>query len=179
MRDMVGTPYYVAPEILKGKYVSKCDLWSCGVLMYMMLSGYIPFNGDTAEEVYDKVLEGRYSLKQKEWKKVSEQGKDLLSHLLIKDYKRYTAEETLKHEWFSNCKSFKDDADKDPLDPNMLQNLTVYKGSSKLKQAALNLLVKMLPTKEIDTLKKQFEIIDSDKSGIIDANELKIAMKNN
>lgn len=60
MNEIVGTPYYVAPEVLKGNYSSKCDMWSLGVLFYIMLSGYLPFNGDTAEEVYAKVLEGKY-----------------------------------------------------------------------------------------------------------------------
>lgn len=60
MNEIVGTPYYVAPEVLKGNYSSKCDMWSLGVLFYIMLSGYLPFNGETAEEVYAKVLEGKY-----------------------------------------------------------------------------------------------------------------------
>ena len=67
MSDVVGTPYYVAPEVLKGKYGTKCDMWSLGVLFYIMLSGYLPFTGDVADEVYEKVLKGAYSLEQKEW----------------------------------------------------------------------------------------------------------------
>lgn len=107
MKDVVGTPYYIAPEVLKGKYVSKCDLWSIGVLMYILLSGYLPFNGDTADEVYAQILSGKYSLKQKEWAKVSEDGKDLLSHLLVLDYKkRYSAKQALDHPWFTTCKDF-------------------------------------------------------------------------
>lgn len=88
MSEVVGTPYYVAPEVLKGKYISKCDIWSLGVLFYIMLSGYLPFNGPTQDDVYDKILKTNYSLEQKEWTKVSDQGKNLLSHLLEKDYKK-------------------------------------------------------------------------------------------
>ncbi len=62
MTEVVGTPYYVAPEVLKGSYSHKCDMWSMGVLFYILLSGYLPFNGDTAEEVYGKVLAGKYKM---------------------------------------------------------------------------------------------------------------------
>lgn len=180
MKDMVGTPYYIAPEVLKGKYVAKCDLWSAGVLLYILLSGYIPFNGESATEVYEAILDGHYSMKQKEWKKVSEDGKDLLSKLLTKDYKkRISASDALNHPWFKNCEEFKGDEDKDPLDEQMLDNLVEYKGSTKLKRAAINLLVKMLPTKEVEGLKKQFVQIDTDHSGCIDAEELATAMKQN
>jgi len=67
MSDIVGTPYYVAPEVLKGNYSSKCDLWSLGVLFYILLSGYLPFNGETASDVYEKVLLGKFWTDQKEF----------------------------------------------------------------------------------------------------------------
>ena len=101
MSEVVGTPYYVAPEVLRGKYTNKCDIWSIGVLFYIMLSGYLPFNGPTWEDVYEKILNSNYSLEQKEFSKVSDKAKDLLSHLLEKDYrKRYSATQALKHPWF-------------------------------------------------------------------------------
>jgi calcium-dependent protein kinase len=62
MTEIVGTPYYVAPEVLKGNYSHKCDMWSMGVLFYILLSGFLPFNGETAEEVYSKVLAGKFRM---------------------------------------------------------------------------------------------------------------------
>jgi len=71
------------------------------VLLYIMLSGYLPFTGDTPDDVYAKIKKGKYSLEQKEWKSVSDEAKDLISKLLVVDYsKRYSAKEALDHEWF-------------------------------------------------------------------------------
>lgn len=101
MSEIVGTPYYVAPEVLWGNYSSKCDMWSLGVLFYILLSGYLPFNGEKAEDVYTKVLSGKYKTDQKEWKKVSELAKDLLYHLLDTNYWTwYDAISALNHLWF-------------------------------------------------------------------------------
>lgn len=101
--------------------------------MYILLSGYLPFGGSGAAEVFEKVKDGEYSFKQKEWKKVCDEAKDLISHMLeTKTKKRYTAEQCLKHKWFSIAKNLKDDKE-DPLDPDTLDNLLNFKGSSRLK----------------------------------------------
>ena len=59
MDTVVGTPYYVAPEVLSGTYNKECDLWSFGVLLYILLSGYLPFGGDNAQDVFKKILAGK------------------------------------------------------------------------------------------------------------------------
>jgi calcium-dependent protein kinase len=82
MSTIVGTPYYIAPEVLKGKYNDKCDIWSLGVIMYILLSGYLPFGGDGAAAVFEKVIEGKISFSQKEWKKVSDEAIDLIKKML-------------------------------------------------------------------------------------------------
>lgn len=82
MTDVVGTPYYVAPEVLKGKYGLKCDMWSLGVVLYLMLSGHLPFGGNCAESVYKNVIKGEVKFETKDWRGVSSEAKDLVIKLL-------------------------------------------------------------------------------------------------
>ena len=82
MKTIVGTPYYLAPEVLSGVYSYECDLWSLGVILYIMLSGYLPFTGKNAPEVFGRIKQGDYNFKMKEWDKVSVHGKNLVKRLL-------------------------------------------------------------------------------------------------
>ena len=68
MKSLVGTPYYMAPEIIKGVYDKKCDIWSIGVLLYTIVSGYLPFSGDNRTSVFDKILKGIYHFDHKEFR---------------------------------------------------------------------------------------------------------------
>eukprot|EP00913_Durusdinium_trenchii_P027511 g25801.t1 len=72
-----GTPYYVAPQVLTGKYDAKCDLWSCGIIMYVLLCGYPPFTGASDAEILGKVRSGAYTFQRDDWSKVSEDAKNL------------------------------------------------------------------------------------------------------
>ena len=73
-----GTPYYIAPEVLYNQYDEKCDLWSIGVILYILLVGYPPFNGKTEDKIIQKVKTGSYSLKEEEWNNISSEAKDLV-----------------------------------------------------------------------------------------------------
>lgn len=99
---VVGTPYYVAPEVLKGTYGYECDMWSLGVIMYILLSGCLPFSGANAPEVFEKVKTANFTFETKEWKGVSDEAKDLIRKLLTVDIKkRLTASNAVKHTWFT------------------------------------------------------------------------------
>jgi serine/threonine protein kinase len=106
MSTIVGTPYYIAPDVLKKCYDKSCDLWSVGVIAYILLGGYPPFNGRNNEEVHRAVLRGRYHFHPKEWNNVSNEAKDFVYRLMQKDpSRRMTVEEALDHPWIvrHNC----------------------------------------------------------------------------
>lgn len=100
LKTKVGTPYYVAPQVLAGKYDQACDLWSSGVILYVFICGYPPFYGETDQEILKKVKLGNFSFNAADWKNVSEDCKNLIRMLLkINPRDRYTAEQALHHEW--------------------------------------------------------------------------------
>ncbi len=99
-----GTLAYVAPEVLHRKgYSSKVDLWSCGVIMYLMLSGRLPFDGNDPSAVIHKIVSGAYSLEGSAWREVSADAKDLLRKLLTVDPEaRLSVFQALDHPWFAH-----------------------------------------------------------------------------
>ena len=102
LSGITGTVFYCSPEIVKDRYDFECDEWACGVMMYILLTGYPPFLGDNEEEVFQNILNNEINLNTPELKNVSESCKDLINKLLNKDYKeRIKAEEALKHDFFS------------------------------------------------------------------------------
>ncbi|CAN4106899.1 unnamed protein product [Withania somnifera] len=104
MSGVVGTPYYVAPEVLMGKeYNEKVDVWSVGVVLYIMLTGVPPFHGETPTETFEAVLRGNLRLPTRIFRSVSAEAKDLLRKMICKDVsRRFSAEQVLRHPWVIN-----------------------------------------------------------------------------
>ena len=101
MSTIAGTPFYMAPEVLDGEYDSSCDIWSLGVLLYVLVSGYLPFQGENKQQVFKKIQKGEFDFHYKEFKKVSDECKSLIQRMLIVDYrKRVKGAEALKDPWF-------------------------------------------------------------------------------
>ena len=112
MSQKFGTPYYIAPEVLKKNYDEKCDLWSIGVILYILLCGYPPFNGSNDKQIIEAVIKGKFTLDgtclaylnmsniEPEWDDVSDDAKDLVKKLLTYDpVKRISAGDALQHKW--------------------------------------------------------------------------------
>jgi len=104
--QMVGTPYYIAPEVIKKSYDEKCDLWSAGVIMFIILSGQPPFGGRNEQQIMNNVQYGKFNFNNKVWANVSPDAKDLISNLLERDVaKRFSAEDALNHKWMADYKA--------------------------------------------------------------------------
>ena len=175
MKTLVGTPYYVAPEVLDGDYGKECDCWSLGVIMYAVLSGCLPFFGQTPKEVFDKIIAAKIQFNTKEFRGISESAKDLISKLLTKDkQQRYTCSQALKHPWFVEADTQKSFTR--VIDPKILEKLVSYKGISALRKEAMNVLVKMLDVKHVTELRLAFHTIDKDQTGMITVEELQEAL---
>jgi calcium-dependent protein kinase len=101
MTTRAGTPYYISPEVLEGKYDESCDIWSAGVILYILLSGVPPFYGNTDPEILDSVRKGVFTFNIPEFKGVSDSAKDLISKMICKPDRRLKADECLKHPWLA------------------------------------------------------------------------------
>ena len=101
LTELAGTPYYMAPEVLKGSYQAQADIWALGVLLYTLVSGYLPFQGQDPREVFDKIKSADFHFNHIEFAMISEECKDLIKRLLVADPKeRLNGKEALDHPWF-------------------------------------------------------------------------------
>lgn len=116
MTDPLGTPYYIAPEVLKENYDEKCDVWSSGVILYILLCGYPPFNGETDDAIFASVQNGSFQfhgtvdfIEDKHWKKISNEAKTLISKMLTVDpSQRISSMEALGDIWINSCLLYSD-----------------------------------------------------------------------
>lgn len=157
MNTVAGTPYFIAPEVLNAKYGKECDYWSVGVLLYLLVTGTYPFDSVSKNrtEVFNKIKAGQFSIPEAISAKLSSECKDLIKRMIVVDKsKRISGDDALKHPWFERCLKKRDQ----PIliDESVLKKLREFKGSSMLKRAALNLLVKMLSSSDVETLREQF-----------------------
>lgn len=178
-----GTAYYIAPEVLRQKYTSKCDMWSCGVVLFILLSGRAPFHGRSEAEVLAKVQKGEYSLKTEEWNYVSSEAKDLVNSLLCFDPgKRLSAQQVLQHPWFDILKvssGHNKGADRygASLTKNMI-HLKNFRAEQKLQQAAMTFIASQLTSKEEKViLTESFKKLDLNGDGILSREEILMGLK--
>ncbi|KAK8708532.1 hypothetical protein V6N13_059570 [Hibiscus sabdariffa] len=171
---VVGSPYYVAPEVLKKHYGPEADVWSAGVIIYVLLSGVPPFWGESEQEIFDEILKGELDFTTDPWPSISESAKDLVSKMLTKDpKKRITAYQVLCHSWVQ----VDGEAPDKPLDSLVLRRMKQFSSMKKLKKMALRVIAQRLSQEEIAGLKEMFKMIDTDNSGQITYEELKAGLQ--
>ncbi|KAG5252980.1 calcium-dependent protein [Salix suchowensis] len=170
LNDVVGSPYYVAPEVLRRRYGPEADVWSAGVMVYILLCGVPPFWAENEHDIFEEVLHGDLDFTSDPWPNISSSAKDLVRRMLVRDpKKRVTAHEVLRHPWVHDDGVAPDK----PLDPAVLSCLKQFSAMNKIKKMAL----RNVSEDEIAGLKEIFKMIDTDNSGQITFEELKVGLR--
>jgi len=175
LERLAGTRHYIAPEVIKeGKYTKACDIWSLGVILHMLLSGYFPIGGSTVEETFKMTLEFKEpNFRADLWKGVSNEAKDLLKKMMDPNYEtRITAAAALEHPWFKMKKE-----ELPPAISDILKSLADYGKASNLKKKILNMLFKGLSYIDVGTFNEAFAALDKNNDGFITCKELEGYLK--
>jgi calcium-dependent protein kinase len=169
MQTKAGTAFFMAPEVIQGNYSNSCDMWSAGCILYLMLSGYPPFDGETQEEIFESILEGEVDFSEEEWQNVSEEAKDLIINLLTNENDRLTPKAALKHPWFkSSLKKSK----KKKLSFSHMERLKSFSKANKIRKIICTFLASRVSNEEVQKQLESFDKLDKNKDGYITLKEL-------
>mmetsp|Transcript_26093 Transcript_26093/g.75310 ORF Transcript_26093/g.75310 Transcript_26093/m.75310 type:complete len:474 (-) Transcript_26093:156-1577(-) len=176
MMTKAGTPYYVAPQVLLGKgYNEKCDIWSCGVICYILLCGYPPFNGDTDNEILKAVKKGSFDFPDIDWARATADVKDFITKMLTFDAaQRPSAEELLLHDWLKPANAA---AAEVVIGADLAMNMKKFRSASKLKKVAVTMIAQSLKDSEIQALRETFIALDNNKDGSLTQKEILDGLK--
>lgn len=172
METRAGSSLYMAPEVLTQDYSSSCDVWSLGVILYIMMSKSMPFNGPSDAEIAESILSLDYDFKDDNgvWDTRSDEVKDLLSKIFVLEEERLTPKEVLNHEWIKNTL---DPENGKSINSNYISKLADYKSSNQLKKAILTFLATNVNHEEIKEEIELFYNFDVNHDGYITKKELK------
>ena len=164
----VGTCYYVAPEILIKEYSEKCDIWSAGVILYILLSGDPPFNGSNNKSIYYKISTYKFDFPENKWNNISDEAKDLIKKILVPEDERISANDILKHDWFKKVEVI----ERKNLNFD-IEKFNNYVQMNKLKKMVFTFITSRLDDIELNDIKNTFLEFDSNKDGMITLEEFK------
>lgn len=178
LRGSIGTAYYMAPEVLTKNYNEKCDMWSCGVLLYIMLSGNPPFPGVSDKEILRNVSKARYTFEGPDWSNISPSAKSLISGLLIKDpEQRLSSNEAYHHSWIT--KNASSEYDETTIVTQSVERIMSFHSTNKLKEAMMTFIIsQVLAYEDLSELGEAFKAIDYNCDGFITKDELLRVFRN-
>uniref|UniRef100_A0A7N0U635 non-specific serine/threonine protein kinase n=1 Tax=Kalanchoe fedtschenkoi TaxID=63787 RepID=A0A7N0U635_KALFE len=172
--EIVGSPYYMAPEVLRRSYGPEIDIWSAGVILYILLCGVPPFWAESEQGVAQAIIRGQIDFKRDPWPNVSDSAKDLVRKMLEPDPKlRLSASQVLEHPWLTNAKK----APNVNLGDVVKTRLKQFSMMNRFKRKALRVIADFLSNDEVEDIKEMFKKIDSDSDGVVSVQELKIGLQ--
>jgi len=171
MQTKCGTIDYVAPEVLKGGYTSQCDMWSLGVVAFILLSGGMPFNGKNGD-ARRKIMSGSYNMREEKWAPVTEGGRNFVRSLLDMDpTRRLTAQSALMHPWIASVGSAGGG-----IEYSIVESLRVFPLLPRFRRCCLSVLAWSLPRNDHIRLREAFLALDTRNRGVITHEELRTAL---
>mmetsp|Transcript_61039 Transcript_61039/g.176793 ORF Transcript_61039/g.176793 Transcript_61039/m.176793 type:complete len:505 (-) Transcript_61039:114-1628(-) len=175
MHVSCGTLSYVAPEVLARNYNFKCDLWSLGVIVFVLLSGYMPFAGSD-EVLRANIMAGKYTMKPERWGSVSSKGVDFVQKLLQLDpRKRLSAKQALDHEWIRMRTSKHTEVQ---VDDGVVESLRQFARATKFRRICMDVMAWSLSNEERAKVREYFVAMDTHNTGTITLMELRQIMVN-
>ncbi|KAJ8753594.1 hypothetical protein K2173_022835 [Erythroxylum novogranatense] len=172
--EIVGSPYYMAPEVLKRNYGPEVDVWSAGVILYILLCGVPPFWAETEQGVALAILRGVIDFKREPWPQISDSAKSLVRQMLEPDpKKRLTAQQVLEHPWLQDAKK----ASNVPLGDIVRSRLKQFSMMNRFKKKALRVIAEHLSIEEVELIRDMFTLMDTDNDGKVSYEELRAGLR--
>jgi calcium-dependent protein kinase len=169
-REIVGSPYYMAPEVLRRDYGPEVDIWSAGVILYILLCGVPPFWAETEQGVARAILRGAADFDREPWPRISRAAKSLVRQMLDVDPRRRpTAQQVLDHPWLHHAAR----APNVPLGDVVRARLKQFSLMNRLKKKAMRVIAEHLSVEEVEVIKDMFALMDTDNNGRVTLQELK------
>ncbi len=176
MHDVVGSAYFLSPEVLQQRYTAACDVWSLGVNLYLMMCGRVPFGAgaERTRDVHAAILSQPPATGTPEWAALSPLAKDLIMGLLEKDAsRRYTLREALAHKWFAASRGC---VDLPPISASVIRSMVSFVSANRLRAKALGVVAECLTAQEAAQLRAQFFQIDLNSDMNLSQEELGAAL---
>ncbi|CAN6826343.1 unnamed protein product [Brassica oleracea] len=172
--EIVGSPYYMAPEVLRRNYGPEIDVWSAGVILYILLCGVPPFWAETEEGIAHAIVRGNIDFERDPWPKVSREAKELVKNMLdANPYSRLTVQEVLEHPWIQNAER----APNVNLGDGVRTKIQQFLLMNRFKKKVLRVVADNLPNEEIESIIQMFQTMDTDKNGHLTFEELRDGLK--
>ena len=169
LKGTVGTTFYMAPEVITGNYNEKCDIWACGIILYIMLCGKPPFYSQDEEELKKKICSMKYDFNHPEFKKVSQDAIELIKKILVPPEKRLSASEILSTPWL---KENAPHATGENLKENW-ENIERYSKLNLVQKSIINFTAFHLTSRETKEFVEMFKSLDENSDGVLSIDEIK------
>mmetsp|Transcript_3543 Transcript_3543/g.8841 ORF Transcript_3543/g.8841 Transcript_3543/m.8841 type:complete len:618 (-) Transcript_3543:71-1924(-) len=180
MTSLLGTAEYVAPEVLNKEYTAQCDVWSAGVILFILLCGYPPFRGKSSRETFRLVRQGAPKFNTKFWGQISEEGRDLVKRMLQKKLEdRITVQQVLSHVWIKATSTTANPQELHQANAGgqvamgeLMSRFRAFQAQQTVVQTALRLIAPHVQDAEVQRLKETFERLDTDRAGTLSIGQI-------